>query len=546
MPYIITNRYSPVVSPPQEGSLNTMNFLDRDYTIVVRAEDIKGNNAGASDLVNEKSVKVRFDNYKAYIQRIVVSDENSLVKYFARWSNVDIPDGTIFLEERNSEPFKTGTQANVLVTTSEKVPSLKLSAAGQNINMTAVGTSGTDWSAVLNIPSSSNGLLALNFSSGDRIYGLIKNQEQASVIRNFNTGKFSDQASTDKNHELKVCVENSLSLDVSVVNGQSVTLAATGGSGNYSYSIDEMPIPPNHRSVFGSANTFTIQYDKNYLFKVRDDAGCQAEKYYTLEKVPCNALTSAGGEGTDIKQVNLGSTAGNVTVFYEMYTVPDQITLTYRGNVIFNSGIVSGSGSFTFAHTIVAGQNNLLTITMFAPNPGTAWNYRVDCPGAALNRQLIAGTSVKNNFIQMEDGVVKILPKKGEEEWLYNLKYRIVGSEKWVAVPKIKLPYSIKSNGKETEIKLEKTVSEDHSQLNVYPNPANSWANLNFYSNKVSRGILSIINENGVVVKATSKLNQKGINLIKVDINELPQGLYLIKYIVDGRISTGKLVISRP
>lgn len=542
--FIITNPFQNSTST--EGNIATDQQPDGDYTITVRSQGAKGNTANAPDLNVDKVCKVRLDNYKTYVQKVEVADANNLVKYAAEWSKLTRPgDGSIILDKKNNEPFKSGTQATIKVTSSEKLPSLTLALTGsKNIDLTPVGADGKEWTGSFTIPSSSSKKVSLTFKSDNRLYGLAQNQEAADVKRDQTNGKFSDKQSSDKSHELKVCpADYPLSLDVNVQNGQDVVLTAAGGTEPYEYSIDAMPVKANHKSTFGSINTFTIEFDKNYLFKVRDAGGCQSEKYYTLPKVPCDALTNAGGVGTDIKQVNLGNISGTVTVNYEMYTVPDQITVTYRG-VSQTTGIVSGSGSLSFQHTPQAGLSNLVTITMYAPSPGTAWTYQVVCPTA--NRLSNPDATATPALFSYHKNQVYISPLKGGEQQLYRLTYRVVGTQNWTELKGIGLPYTLETRGRELEVKVFKDETTVASrQLAINPNPAQGPVQIMYMSEKEGKIQIIVYDQMGRQLLVKKQAVKKGVNLTTWQPNDGLSGMVLISVEQDGQTLTKKVIIEK-
>jgi hypothetical protein len=542
--FIISNLFSNSTST--EGNLPTDQYSDGDYTVTVRTKGAKGTATDASELIADKVCKVRLDNYKTYVKKVEVSDANSLVKYFAEWSSLTRPgDGSIILEKRNSEPFKSGTEVRIGVTTSEKVPSLTLTlSGGPNVTMTAVGTEGKEWTGNFTMPSSASKKVQMSFKSGDKLYGLILNQEAADVKRDPDNGRFSDQQSTDRNHELKVCpVDYPLTLDVNVQNGQDVMLVADGGTAPYEYSMDLMPIAANHKSTFGSINSFTIEFDKNYLFKVRDAGGCQAEKYYTLPKVQCDALTLAGGEGTDIKQVNLGNIAGTVNVYYEMYSVPDQITVTYRG-VSQTTGIVSGSGVLSFQHTPQQGLSNLVTITMYAPYAGTAWTYQVVCP-TGLTSMRSPDVQTTAALLSYSADKVIIVPLNGGENEIYRLRYRVIGEEKWTELSGLSLPYSLDRKGRELEVKVTKDVAVTVKKLSVNPNPARGAVQIQYQSEKEGTAVVGVYGQKGQQVMRRSISVKKGMNLISWQPDKGISGLMLVQVVQDGRAVATKVIVEK-
>jgi len=61
-----------------------------------------------------------------------------------------------------------------------------------------------------------------------------------------------------------------------------------------------------------------------------------------------------------------------------MYTIPDALSIVYEGTVIYTTnGLVSGFQTFSVPYS---GSSMIITVTLSAPNPGTGWELRVNCP----------------------------------------------------------------------------------------------------------------------------------------------------------------------
>ena len=564
--FIVTNQF--VNGVATDSSIKTELLQDGDYEVLVRAEGTRGTSGGP--LITEKIKKLRLDNYKAYIKKVSVVDQNNLEKYNAEWSELTRPgDGSVILTVRNNEPFKSGTTVTISVTTSEKVPSLTLGfPIGSDINMTPVGTDGVEWQASFTMPTSDTRTVPLRFTAGDHLYGFVLNQNAADVKRDPTTGKFSDQTSVDKSHQLRVCPsDNPLTLGVSVgTDGQQVTLSGSGGTEPYEYSVDELPIPPNHVSTFSSTSTYALEFDKDYIFKVRDAGGCQAEKYYTLPKVACNALTQSGGQGTQFFQVNLGTIAGTVYISYDMYTIPDQMIVTYHGTTVINTGSVSGSNIVSFEHTPTAGESNVATIEMYAPLAGTLWVFTVNCPSAS--KPAIANSASSNDYkIEYANGKATIVSTAKNNCTIFDLLYKQVGEKDWNTIRGITLPYQLTTTG-EMQIKLKASSQQNLSKTNltvkvnsrvglqtlieptspetslsVSPNPSVGPLVINYVSAKSGKASLVIYNSEGKIVYTKQISAVKGLNTFKWIPGSTIKGLVLIKVLQEGKsLSTKALV----
>ncbi len=100
-----------------------------------------------------------------------------------------------------------------------------------------------------------------------------------------------------------------------------------------------------------------------------------------------NFTVTANGNGApQTNYLNLGQTSGSLTINYNMYTVPDQMTVYYgtdsssftTNNALYNSGLVSGTATINV--NFGPGTSTYVTIIMNQfGNPaglnGTAWTY---------------------------------------------------------------------------------------------------------------------------------------------------------------------------
>lgn len=97
---------------------------------------------------------------------------------------------------------------------------------------------------------------------------------------------------------------------------------------------------------------------------------------------PCNTATVSGGQGITVTNHELG-VAGPTSFQFDYDTViqPDQITIRYEGNVIFDVGPVGTGGLVTTTVNVPAGTSTQIEITVNGVEAGTVWSYVVHCPG---------------------------------------------------------------------------------------------------------------------------------------------------------------------
>jgi subtilisin-like proprotein convertase family protein len=114
-------------------------------------------------------------------------------------------------------------------------------------------------------------------------------------------------------------------------------------------------------------------------------------------------ITANGGAAPQTNFLNVGRTSGSLTINYDMFTIPDQMTVYYGtnsgnftiNNALFNSGFVSNTGNITVYFG--PGNSTYLTIIMNQfgnPNPGTAWTYTAG--GVQTNYNYLAFTEDTN------------------------------------------------------------------------------------------------------------------------------------------------------
>lgn len=96
--------------------------------------------------------------------------------------------------------------------------------------------------------------------------------------------------------------------------------------------------------------------------------------------LPCNWAGDSGGQGTTRNKHYLGSKPGAVTIHYNLFTIPDDITVFYRGNAIVSTrGPTRGTGQLAFNWRPIAG-DYAVVVVVTGPLAGTTWRYAMACP----------------------------------------------------------------------------------------------------------------------------------------------------------------------
>ena len=94
--------------------------------------------------------------------------------------------------------------------------------------------------------------------------------------------------------------------------------------------------------------------------------------------IKCNTTQKSGGQGTTVLTINMQTTSGTFKVTYDMKDKqPDQLTINYEGDTIYDSGLVKGKKTVDVSFS---GSSSIITVTINAPQAGTRWEVTVGCP----------------------------------------------------------------------------------------------------------------------------------------------------------------------
>lgn len=96
----------------------------------------------------------------------------------------------------------------------------------------------------------------------------------------------------------------------------------------------------------------------------------------------CPTQQNAGGYGRFQQfTVDLHKTQGVFQVYYQMYTIPDQLKIYYEGVPVFSTGgLVSGSRTVDVSYGSATSTATTVTVEVDAPDQDTAWVVSVSCP----------------------------------------------------------------------------------------------------------------------------------------------------------------------
>jgi hypothetical protein len=117
------------------------------------------------------------------------------------------------------------------------------------------------------------------------------------------------------------------------------------------------------------------------LFSLFDnDIGFLNDQCYGATIVTgCEEFQNSGGQGITTSTVNMGQTSGSVTLYYDMYDIPDEIEVFYEGQKIYwSGGLVQRSNTVNLSFG--PGKSQLVVVRISAPESGTAWEFSLSCP----------------------------------------------------------------------------------------------------------------------------------------------------------------------
>lgn len=91
----------------------------------------------------------------------------------------------------------------------------------------------------------------------------------------------------------------------------------------------------------------------------------------------CEETQGSGGQGTFTNAHFVGNGPGEVSFFYDAYSIPDAFTVRGPGVDFDTGGLVSGSATVPFA--VSQSGSVVLFVSVSAPEDGTAWEYSLGC-----------------------------------------------------------------------------------------------------------------------------------------------------------------------
>src|SRR5207244_3999735 len=177
----------------------------------------------------------------------------------------------------------------------------------------------------------------------------------------------------------------------------SVTVAGSGGTGPYTYSIDG--------TTFGASGTFSSLAAGSYTVTVKDANGCTTIQAVTITQ-PASAVSASISSQTNVGC--FGSSTGSVTVAGSGGTSP--YTYAIDGNTFGASGTFSslGAGSYTITVKDAHGCTTTQAVTMTQPaaalSSSISSQTNVACFGGSTGSVTVAGSGGTSAYTYSIDG----------------------------------------------------------------------------------------------------------------------------------------------
>ena len=340
-------------------------------------------------------------------------------------------------------------------------------------------------------------------------------------------------------------IKQKLGYRLQLVNG---TYTDVGSSG-YKYNVD----------INLSNVGYAAPYEKKTVQLILKNTGTSATYSVTLPNVD-NRFWLPGSLNINTS-VGIGTNITNGT--YNLYLALKDTGINIKDNPAYSIQLAN-TGTWEAA----TGYNLLKTFTVNnATNPGTglySGSQWFGTPASVLPIRFIKfNVSNENNTAILnwtiaQNGVLKYEIERSYDGNVFNAVKHINATnvngtasynfkDDYVLTSNI-IYYRIKvveANGIVSYSNIEKINNNNNGTyiLNIFPAPAKDILQVELISAGSANAILSMIDLNGRVVKTVSKNVIKGYNnLNKIDISNLPSGMYLIRITINGVVLSTKLL----
>jgi subtilisin-like proprotein convertase family protein len=142
--------------------------------------------------------------------------------------------------------------------------------------------------------------------------------------------------------------------------------------------------------------TFTLISPGGTRYLLMENRGGQSTNGAGATIITTNIFsgTASGGPAGATNVYDFKQTSGTIPISWEFYTVPDQMDVYYESNLIFTTGLVSGSGTTNIPYG--PGSSTQITVVMDATYhpPATLWTYTIG--GTQTNYEYLTFTEDTN------------------------------------------------------------------------------------------------------------------------------------------------------
>ncbi|MBK6482953.1 MAG: T9SS type A sorting domain-containing protein [Chitinophagaceae bacterium] len=283
----------------------------------------------------------------------------------------------------------------------------------------------------------------------------------------------------------------------------------------------------------------------------------------SITTTPFAASTFCPGENITVAFTAMGSydPANNFiaqlsssTGSFSSPTVIGSIVGTSSGNI--NAAIPSTASGTGYRIRVIAtnpattGTDNGSDLLITCPVPSNLSTANISASGATLNWQPASCTSDYQLQYKVSTSTVwtkvnssgSTLPLTGLQsntKYKWKLKTKCVGSN-----PKVFSPFSAVSTFTTATIKTSGAVASTPDRIQVYPNPFNNAATVQFQVQQSTNMRLELLDAQGkVALQLYNGIAEAGTFQATLQRNQLPAGVYLLQMVTSEEVVTKKVII---
>lgn len=299
-------------------------------------------------------------------------------------------------------------------------------------------------------------------------------------------------------------------------------------------SIDTAIIRKGELNVYGNINSVTC-FETGGTLRVR--ANFSADELHfmggTLKSYTSNPQFQMTVKTLYVEApivVNCGSSASSELVVNGSWVGSADATKTKTGVLTLNVDASNYSGRWILSEGIIKVTNG----NGLGSNGATV----------ASGTELIVDKECSTGSVELQEGATLTLNAN------LTVQTAMVGSQKLKrgVYTSVDFPDLIKGNAQLIVTKGEEStsvlgVSSETASIRLYPNPTNDDATLILSSEQRGSALVQIMRVDGTVVFESYEDLQVGENHIRLEMDDQPKGIYLVRAVVAGRATLLKLVV---